>query len=147
MQEYCGIMAQTPPRGPAEKRKDRRLAAGQSGKRKAVLIFRERDRNSLPAVFRTEWQALDFVRSRIAEGTVINADELAAWNDLHAHFEMKRINHQEAYSLDGACTNWAEEFFSRMRARGNRPSPPSSGRLPAPICSRGQLARRSPSRP
>jgi hypothetical protein len=28
---------------------------------------------------------------------------------------MKRINHQEAYSLDGACTNWAEEFFSHMR--------------------------------
>jgi hypothetical protein len=28
---------------------------------------------------------------------------------------MKRINHEEAYSLDGACTNWAEEFFSRMR--------------------------------
>jgi hypothetical protein len=28
---------------------------------------------------------------------------------------VKRINHQEAYSLDGACTNWAEEFFSRMR--------------------------------
>jgi len=28
---------------------------------------------------------------------------------------VKRINHQEAYSVDGACTNWAEEFFSRMR--------------------------------
>jgi hypothetical protein len=28
---------------------------------------------------------------------------------------MKRINHEEAYSLDSACTNWAEEFFSRMR--------------------------------
>ena len=28
---------------------------------------------------------------------------------------MKRINHSEAYSLDGACTNWAEEFFSRLR--------------------------------
>jgi hypothetical protein len=28
---------------------------------------------------------------------------------------MKRINHEEAYSFDGACTNWAEEFFSRMR--------------------------------
>jgi hypothetical protein len=25
------------------------------------------------------------------------------------------INHQEAYSHDGACTNWAEEFFSGMR--------------------------------
>src|SRR5205807_3307837 len=34
---------------------------------------------------------------------------------LHAQYEMKRINHEEAYSLDGACTNWAEEFFSRMR--------------------------------
>jgi hypothetical protein len=28
---------------------------------------------------------------------------------------MKRINHEEAYSLNGACTNMAEEFFSRMR--------------------------------
>jgi hypothetical protein len=28
---------------------------------------------------------------------------------------MKRINHEEAYSCDGACTNWAEEFFSRIR--------------------------------
>jgi len=28
---------------------------------------------------------------------------------------MKRINHQEAYSLDGACTNYAEEYFSRLR--------------------------------
>ncbi len=28
---------------------------------------------------------------------------------------MKRINHQEAYSLDGACTNWAESYFSRLR--------------------------------
>jgi len=23
---------------------------------------------------------------------------------------MKRINHEEAYSLDGACTNWAKSF-------------------------------------
>jgi ISXO2-like transposase domain len=40
---------------------------------------------------------------------------MANWNELHGRFEMKRINHEEAYSLDGACTNWAEEFFSRMR--------------------------------
>ena len=71
--------------------------------------------DSLPAVFRTEGQALNFVRSRIAKGTIVNADESGAWNDLHARFEMKRINHEEAYSLDGACTNMAETFFSRMR--------------------------------
>jgi transposase-like protein len=99
----------------AEKRKDRRFAINQSGKRKAVIIIRERDGKSLPAVFRSEGQALNFIKSRIAKGTVVNADESANWNELHSRFEMKRINHEEAYSLDGACTNWAEEFFSRMR--------------------------------
>jgi hypothetical protein len=28
---------------------------------------------------------------------------------------MRRINHQEAYSLDGACANWPECYFSRLR--------------------------------
>jgi hypothetical protein len=28
---------------------------------------------------------------------------------------MKRVNHQEGYSIDDACTNGAESFFSRMR--------------------------------
>jgi len=98
-----------------EHRLDRRMRENKSGKRKAVVVIRERNGNSLPAVFRTEGQALNFVRSRIAKGTVVNADESANWNDLHARFEMKRINHEEAYSLDGACTNWAETFFSRMR--------------------------------
>ena len=28
---------------------------------------------------------------------------------------MRRINHEEAYRDDGACPNWAEEFFSRTR--------------------------------
>jgi hypothetical protein len=46
---------------------------------------------------------------------VVHADESPNWNALHSRFEMKRINHEEAYSLDGACTNWVEEFFSRMR--------------------------------
>jgi transposase-like protein len=98
-----------------EHRVDRRLYENKSGKRKAVIVIRERDGNTLPAVFRTEGQALSFIKSRIAKGTVVNADESANWNELHSRFEMKRINHEEAYSLDGACTNWAEEFFSRMR--------------------------------
>jgi len=96
-------------------RADRRFGEHQSGKRKAVVVIRERNGNSVPAVFRSEGAALTFIKSRIAPGTVVHADEAGAWNDLHGRFEMKRINHQEAYSLDGACTNWAEEFFSRMR--------------------------------
>jgi transposase-like protein len=98
-----------------EHRADRRLYENQSGKRKAVVIIRERNGNSVPAVFRTEGAALSFIKARIAKGTVVHADESGAWNELHSRYEMKRINHQEAYSLAGACTNWAEEFFSRMR--------------------------------
>jgi hypothetical protein len=59
--------------------------------------------------------ALSFIKARIAKGTTVHAGEATAWNELHSRYEMKRINRQEAYSLDGACTNWAEEFFSRMR--------------------------------
>ncbi|MGC2222382.1 MAG: IS1595 family transposase [Methylocella sp.] len=94
------------------------MAEGMKGRKlggDGVVIIRERNGRSLPAVFRTERQALSFIRSRIAKGTIINADEGSSWDALHAQYEMKRINHEEAYSLDGACTNWAEEFFSRMR--------------------------------
>src|SRR5882724_11021084 len=50
-----------------------------------------------------------------SRGTVY-ADEAGAWNELHGRFTMHRINHQEAYSLDGDIyTNNAESFFSRMR--------------------------------
>ena len=58
-----------------ENRKDRRFGFNQSGKRKAVVIIRERDGNSLPAVFRTEGAGLSFIKARIAKGTVVNADE------------------------------------------------------------------------
>jgi ISXO2-like transposase domain len=67
-------------------------------------------------VFHSESQASAFIRVRIAKGTVVHADEAASWDNLHERFEVKRINHQEAYSLDGACTNWAEEYFSRLRS-------------------------------
>jgi transposase-like protein len=96
-------------------RRDRRFAENQSGKRQVVVIVRERGGNSIPAVFKSEAQAISFISKRVSKGTTVNADESSSWDALHSRFEMKRINHQEAYSLDGACTNWAEEFFSRMR--------------------------------
>jgi hypothetical protein len=45
---------------------------------------------------------------------VVHADEAGSWDNLHERFEVKRINHQ-AYSFEGACANWAEEYFSRLR--------------------------------
>jgi hypothetical protein len=96
-------------------RLDRRFTRNQNGKRKVVVIVRERGGNSVPTVFHSESQASAFIRARIAKGTVVHADEAGSWDNLHQRFEVKRINHQEAYSLDGACTNWAEEYFSRLR--------------------------------
>ena len=52
---------------------------------------------------------------RVVKGTTLNADEVGSWNGLADRFEVKRINHQEAYSLDGDCTNWAESYFARLR--------------------------------
>ncbi len=98
-----------------ENRRDRRLFKNQNGKRKVVVIVRERNGSSLPAVFRSESHALDFIRRRVAKGTTINVDEAGSWEGLQDRFEVRTINHQEAYSADGVCTNWAEEFFSRMR--------------------------------
>jgi transposase-like protein len=96
-------------------RMDRRLAENQTGKRKVVVVIRERGGDSLPAVFRSEAAATNFIRAHVKAGTVVNADEASSWDNLNTKFEMKRINHSEAYSLDGACTNWAEEYFSRLR--------------------------------
>jgi hypothetical protein len=99
----------------AENRRDRRLKQNQTGKRQVVVIVRERGGNTLPAVFKSESHAGTFIRSRVAKGTILNADEAGAWDHLHDRFEVLRINHEQAYSLDGACTNMAESFFSRMR--------------------------------
>src|SRR6185437_7563488 len=75
-----------------ENRRDRRLAINQNGKRKAVVIIRERNGHSVPAVFGTEGQALNWIKSRIEPGTLVNADEAASWDALNARFEMRRIN-------------------------------------------------------
>jgi transposase-like protein len=116
------------PANRVENRRDRRIRQYQSGKRKVVVVIRERDGKTLPGVFASEVAALNFVRTRIAKGTEVYADESSAWNALHGRFTMHRINHQEAYSLgDGIHSNNAESFFSRMRRAENRP-PPSSCR-------------------
>jgi transposase-like protein len=98
-----------------ENRRDRRLAINQNGKRKVVVVIRERDGRTLTQTFPSEGASVSFIKSRVAKGTEIMADEAGSWNDLNASFAMKRIDHGFAYSAEGACTNEAEEFFSRMR--------------------------------
>jgi len=98
-----------------EERKDRRLAEEQTGKRQVVVVMREREGRTLPVVVAKESHGTPIIRQRVKPGTVLHADEASGWDHLHAHYDMHRINHSVAYSLDGACTNQAESFFSRLR--------------------------------
>jgi hypothetical protein len=52
-----------------EDRIDRRFARNQNGKRKVVVIIRERGGNSVPAVFGSESQAASFIRAQGHQGS------------------------------------------------------------------------------
>ncbi|MEX0827713.1 MAG: IS1595 family transposase, partial [Haliea sp.] len=103
------------PQNRKEDRIDRRRKEYQTGKRKAVVIMRERKGNSLPVVFKDEDEALETIKARVKPGSTVYADEAACWDDLHAKFDTKRINHSVAFRNEDACTNQAESYFSRLR--------------------------------
>jgi len=104
------------PENKKEDRKDRRLSENQTGKRACVVTVRERDGRTLVTVCPSEEAAAAFIRSRVDAATEVHADESSAYNALHARFAMKRVNHSVEYKAeDGACTNGAESFFSRLR--------------------------------
>ena len=68
-----------------------------------------------PSCSRPKPEALETLGEQIEIGSTVHADEATHWDALHSRYLTKRINHQEAYSADGACTNDAESFFSRLR--------------------------------
>jgi transposase-like protein len=98
-----------------ENRRDRRLAVNQTGKRRVVIVMRERNGKTLTFVAKSEDAAVPTIRDRIATGSIVYADEASHWDQLHARYLTKRINHSHAYSDGDACTNLAESFFSRLR--------------------------------
>ena len=98
-----------------ENLRDRRLAENQTGKRRVVVIARERQGRTKVTVTKQEADGVAFVAKVVRPGSELHADEASHWDALHAHFETKRINHSLAYSLDGACTNQAESFLARLR--------------------------------
>jgi transposase-like protein len=101
-------------RNKAQDRKDQRTAENVA-KRSVVVVMRERGGRTLAFVVGKESDGAAIIRERVESGTVVHADEASSWDRLHASYDMRRINHSVAYSLDGACTNQAESFFSRLR--------------------------------
>ncbi len=96
-------------------RKDRRRKIHQTGKRKVVVVAREREGETLTHVAKTEADGVPFVLGNVAPGATIHADEAGHWDNLEARFLTRRINHSVAYSTAESCTNMAESFFSRIR--------------------------------
>jgi transposase-like protein len=104
------------PANNVEDRKDRRKKENQSGKRQSVIVVRERDGRTVAQAVGREADGVAVARNVVAPGATVHADEASHWDQLAANFPIKRINHQVAYSgPDGANTNQAESFFSRMR--------------------------------
>lgn len=96
-------------------RKDLRLKLNQSGKRQCVVIMRERNGKSLPFIVRNEGDAVPYVRDHVGTLATIHADEGTGWDALHAGWDTKRVNHSVSFYDEGACTNQAESYFSRLR--------------------------------
>jgi len=96
-------------------RTDRRKAEEATGKRQSLVVARERGGRTLPPVVTKEADAVPFIRQHVTPDSIVHADESPGWDRLHGSFEMCGTNHSVAYSRDGACTNEAESFFSRMR--------------------------------
>src|SRR4051794_33357672 len=101
---------------PANKKADRADRRSADTKRQVVVVARERGGNARTWIVDREADAIPMIRKHVASGTTVHADESAAWDILHASFSMKRVNHSVEYMADdGACTNQAESFFSRLR--------------------------------
>jgi transposase-like protein len=98
-----------------ENRVDRRLAQNRSGKRRVVVVMRERAGQIITHVAGSEGAAVPAIMKRVVAGSTIHADEASSWDGLAARYDTRRINHSECYSDGNACTNMAESFFSRLR--------------------------------
>ncbi len=103
------------PANEAKDRIDRRLAENQTGKRRVVVAIRARKGRTLTFVTHSEAEGVALVAKTVQPGATLHADEARHWDALGRLFPLRRIDHRKAYSLDGAHTNGAESYFSRLR--------------------------------
>lgn len=96
-------------------RVDRRLKENQTGKRRVVIIMREREGRSLPFVAMTESAGVALANENVDRMSTMSADEASHWDELHMGYHVDRVNHSEIYSDHGKHTNMAESYFSRLR--------------------------------
>lgn len=86
-------------------------------KKKCVLAMVQRGGSTVTKIIKSEnvGDILDAATTHIGAESTVFADEHAAYDALHARYEVYRINHRWCYSDGIACTNLVESFNSRMR--------------------------------
>ena len=94
-------------------RKDWRLAANRSCKRRVVVIMRERHGKALPFVFDNEADSLPTIARPVELGSTIYADEAPSWDALHARYAAKRVNHSVNF---GTLAPIRRKAISRTRS-------------------------------
>lgn len=96
-------------------RVDRRKKEHQNGRRRVVVVMRERLGRTLPVVTMAEVEGVALVNENVSRMATLSADEASHWDMLHDGWTVDRVNHSEIYSDHGKHTNWAESYFSRLR--------------------------------
>ena len=77
--------------------------------------MRERGGRTLPFVCRRRKQSVPTIRERVRPARPSMRTRRRAGTRCTPAYDTKRINHSIAFCNDGACTNQAESYFSRLR--------------------------------
>lgn len=83
--------------------------------RHVVVVAHGRLGRTVPFIVKRESEAFDNIVQQVSPDATIAADGGHAWDSLKELFEMVRIHHNVAFSLNNACTNNAESYFSMLR--------------------------------
>lgn len=110
-----------------EDRVDRRRIENQNPNKRCIVVVRQRSngeteyigsQRTLTYVLHNENPTgiAQIANTAIVAGTEVHADEANAYDNLHAIYDMQRVNHSVEYmSEEGACSNQAESYFARFR--------------------------------
>jgi hypothetical protein len=103
-----------------------------------VVVARECSGRTIALVTRQEAYGVKIGKRVVAPGSKVHADEAAHWASF-TRTSTRSASITVAYSLDGVCTNQAENFLARLRRMADdqhhRTSP-----LPLPVRSACGLA-------
>jgi len=112
------------PKNKKADRVDRRLAEHQKPGKRCVFVMRQKceelagAKKTLTFVIKHENQTDvgNLTQAFVQPGSIVCADESNAYDQLHAKFDTRRVNHQVEYRADdGTTNNLAESYFSRFR--------------------------------